>query len=417
MADTRKYLANASGSPPSQPAAPSEGFPQTAVPGETEATVPGDYWYYQVAEELRNAIIAGGLTPDHALVDQLKTTLEKLFGRTNGGDPNGVLAAKRLHERCWDTSGETPVPFIAITADGTVVGTKWVPLLALSDTALAGFRNAIINGDFRINQRDVATGAALSLADGEYFFDRWRSVGATSGIAVATDGTVTLGASEGIEQVIEGRGSDSVGFAATGDKVTISVADPSADLTVTLLDYSETDSSNGTISSGSGRRSVTLMVPSLDTDGHLVVRIEDASGGGATFSRVQVEHGTVATPFERRPLEPEITMASRYYWKFAPADDQYFSAGYLNANDEMRAGYVFPVTMRSPPTVTFSAFGDFEITREGGGGLVTGANTIVASEHGAGIYLTTNAPGAAGGIPALVHGANAAAFIEHDAEL
>jgi len=128
VAEPRNYLANAAGAPPAKPSAPSTGYPQTAVDGVTEATVPGPYWYYQIGAELRNAILEGGLTPADATLDQIAAVLGKVFGRTNNGDPNGVLAADRLHERCWDTSQSPPQLYIATAADGTTSGTTWTLL-------------------------------------------------------------------------------------------------------------------------------------------------------------------------------------------------------------------------------------------------------------------------------------------------
>ena len=59
-------------------------------------------------------------------------------------------------------------------------GTEWVDLAAAttdlsaySTTAqtTSGFRNAIINGDFRINQR----GFSSTTTSGTFGFDRWRN--------------------------------------------------------------------------------------------------------------------------------------------------------------------------------------------------------------------------------------------------
>jgi hypothetical protein len=280
-----------------------------------------------------------------------------------------------------------------------------------------GFRNALINGDFRINQREVATGSALSLSDGEYFFDRWKSAGATSGIQVATDGTVTLGSNEGIEQVVEGRGSDSIGWSQTGDNVTVSVSDPSANLTVTLLDYSETDSNSGTINSGAGRQSVTLTVPALDTDGHLVVRVEDASGSGADFSQVQLEEGDVATPFEKRPVGEELALCQRYFWKSGGSNYAYHGTSNTDNSTEVRCLVVMPVTMRGVPSVSgagaFQHEGnlDYNVTfsKIGSGTGEVNEELVLCVFSGSGMNS---------GVPGRVRSNNdPSAYINYDAEL
>lgn len=48
------------------------------------ATVPGAYWFYMVTEEIRNAILASGLTPDPAKVNQLGEAFAKFLPLTGG---------------------------------------------------------------------------------------------------------------------------------------------------------------------------------------------------------------------------------------------------------------------------------------------------------------------------------------------
>lgn len=74
--DPRNYLANASPTPPEAPAAPSTGYPQSAVPGVTEATTPGPHWFYKIGESLRRLIIGSGQTPNDAAPDSLDMVLK-----------------------------------------------------------------------------------------------------------------------------------------------------------------------------------------------------------------------------------------------------------------------------------------------------------------------------------------------------
>lgn len=53
---------------------PTQGNPATATP----ASVPGEWWFHQVTEELRAVITAAGLTPDHTNLGQLLAALQKL---------------------------------------------------------------------------------------------------------------------------------------------------------------------------------------------------------------------------------------------------------------------------------------------------------------------------------------------------
>jgi hypothetical protein len=92
-------------------------------------------------------------------------------------------------------------------------GTEWVDLAAAT-TDLSGypalatnqfsFRNKIINGDFRINQRGYTS--ASNLASGSYGFDRWKSTftNTTLTFTSAPQGQmVTINSGGSVEQIIE----------------------------------------------------------------------------------------------------------------------------------------------------------------------------------------------------------------------
>jgi len=79
--DNRKWQSAAAGSPPSVPGSPSSGFPTNGNPGtSTPATIPGDWWFHQIGEELRSVIVAAGLTPTHSAVNQLLAALSAGWG-------------------------------------------------------------------------------------------------------------------------------------------------------------------------------------------------------------------------------------------------------------------------------------------------------------------------------------------------
>lgn len=86
----RVYQSSAVESPP-EPVASSGSFPTSGskITGQS-ATVPGAYWFYSVTEEIRNAIIAAGVTPESAKVNQLAEALGK-FLPLSGGTMNDVI--------------------------------------------------------------------------------------------------------------------------------------------------------------------------------------------------------------------------------------------------------------------------------------------------------------------------------------
>ena len=74
----RVYQSNAIETPPSSVAS-SGSYPTAGNKASGQlATVPGPYWFYSITEEIRNAIIAAGLTPDSAQVNQLAAAIAEL---------------------------------------------------------------------------------------------------------------------------------------------------------------------------------------------------------------------------------------------------------------------------------------------------------------------------------------------------
>lgn len=61
---------------PAVPAVPSVGYPTGGNPvGGVPATKPGAHWFHMITEELRAVIVAAGLTPNPAVVDQVLQAL------------------------------------------------------------------------------------------------------------------------------------------------------------------------------------------------------------------------------------------------------------------------------------------------------------------------------------------------------
>ena len=208
-------------------------------------------------------------------------------------------------------------------ASPTFTGSPTVP--NLNGGPLGGFRNVIINGNPTINQRGYVSGTATSGAN-QYTLDRWRVV--TSGQSITwTDSanvrTVTAPAG-GVEQVVEGvnlfTGTYTLSWTGTA--------------TATVAGTSVANGANVSLTGGTN------------------TTVRFTSG---TFSRVQLEPGTIATPFERRTISAELELCQRYFWQGGNDIALNFPA-YATAS-VMSWPLFFPVTLRVVPTLTSNLAG------------------------------------------------------------
>jgi hypothetical protein len=203
-------------------------------------------------------------------------------------------------------------------ASPTFTGTPKVP--SLNGGPLAGFRNVIINGNPTINQRGYGSGAATSGAN-QYTLDRWRVV--TSGQNISfTDSanvrTVTAPAG-GCEQVVEG---------------------------LNILSGTYTLNWTGTATATVGGSAVAKG-GNVTLTGGTDATVRFSSG---TFSLVQLEPGTVATPFERRPIGTELALCQSYFEAGNGDCVSYASSGVAI----QRFTQNFVVLKRGTPTVAIS---------------------------------------------------------------
>ena len=277
--------------------------------------------------------------------------------------------------------------------DGTSVGTA----------SSLGMRNRIINGAMTLDQRNV--GASVTpTADVTYTLDRWciRNFGASgrfsvqqttsvvpSGFSHAVALTVTTADATNanayaLEQRIEGFNTSDLGLGSTTSnsiaisfwvrssvtgtycvalrnnaatysyvaEYTISAANTWEKKTITLpttnLGTWEVTNSIGiifdfTLGSNTGRETTAGAWQSgsfISTAN----QTEWIATNGATFylTGVQLEVGSVATPFERRLYPQELAMCQRYFLA---------ATYFVNSSTTGRNCAMFPTTMRTAPTI------------------------------------------------------------------
>jgi hypothetical protein len=208
---------------------------------------------------------------------------------------------------------------------------------ALGSSALLpaglGFRNLLINGEFRINQRGYAS--ASNLASGSYGFDRWKSsfTNTTLTFTSASQGQiVTINSGGSIKQIIE-RENVSAG--------------------TYILSWTGT-ATGRVYNTGATPPSYAASPLFVTLDGLANVDVEfTASGGTQTLWKPQLEANYQATPFEQRPIGVELALCQRYYQRrTGTGSTTYTSLGGFGAFGSSTAAdfdFVLPVVMRVVP--------------------------------------------------------------------
>jgi len=138
---------------------------------------------------------------------------------------------------------------------------------------------------------------------------------------------------------------------------------------------------------------------------------------------VQLEVGSVATPFEHRSFGDELARCQRYcYEHLYPNANQYASimlGGYYNSS-RIYGSIKFPVTMRVPPTMVCSDIADaFNCYRNGGVDFVNEFHIDSANNVGpnaAEILNDTDASGTGGHATIVRRGSNATTVFRFQAE-
>jgi len=318
-------------------------------------------------------------------------------------------------------------------------------------------RNRIINGTFSIDQRNA--GSSTTTADNAYWADRWRYLGEASASLTARgtgmsrpphNGVLTFtGTTDkgGIWQVIEGinckdlrskavvlsaylqvsnarLGNIKMGIAeftgtedsVSGDPISSWGADGTTPTLAANWAFINTPA-NLSVTTSAVKYSVTATVGASANNLAVFIWNDDKSYSASdalSFAEVQLEIGSVATSFERRPLGIELVLCQRYYQK---TYDLNTAPGNATTNGQIAARS--PVTaatsidtlqkgnmtrFRTAPTVTWyspvtgtsarfrdvTGTADVTVTGTSGNGENTSGYPTCASSPTAGSLLTAH---------------------------
>jgi hypothetical protein len=341
------------------------------------------------------------------------------------------------------------------------------------------FKNRILNGDMRIDQRNAGAAVTATTAfpvdrfvinngtDGAYSAQQDTSApaGFTNSVKITTttaDATLATTQRMIIRQMIEGTNSADLGWGTANAKTvtlsfwvrssltgtfggainnedntrsypftySISVADTWEYKTVTIPGDTSgtwlTTTSTGirvVWSLGCGPdRSGTAGAWNSNNNNTATGAVAPISTLNATWyiTGVQLEIGSVATPFERRPFGTELSLCQRYYYKQkATGIDGFFGSAFNNSSVEAYGLVVFPVTMRVPATALEQSgtAGDYRVFHNNTNTTCSAVPTWQGGEIFSTRVLFTVASGLTTGQGNILRSVNSSAFLAWSAEL
>jgi len=339
-------------------------------------------------------------------------------------------------------------------------------------------RNRIINGAMVIDQRNAGAAIASLVSGVSYLCDRWAYYADVSGnfkyqqnlnsVSLPSGFTNYLGVqqlsapSSGVvvvQQAIEGYNFADLGFGTANAKTitlsfwvyssltgtfggafknyaqtrtypfqyTISSANTWTQISITIP-----GDTSGTWVGASNAGSAVLIFGLYGTSAYLGTanawtasnvfgvtgQVQVGSNSSATFyiTGVQLEAGSVATPFEQRLYGTELNLCYRYYQKIGGGDFQAFGAGSQNTTTYSNIFVPFIIPMRATPT--FAAGGSHSIVNSSTyNKTVSNYGFGYASATGCLLQPTHAAIGAAGYGVVLMSNGDVTSYISFIAEL
>lgn len=364
-------------------------------------------------------------------------------------------------------------------ASPSVTGAITFPDSSTQNTAATGFgfKNRIINGDMRIDQRNA--GASVTPTNGAYTLDRWTSyltqaskftvqqnagsvtppVGFKNYLGVTSSSSYSVGAGDifAVYQLIEGFNISDLGWGTADAKAVTLSFQVRSSLTGTFggaLRNSAWDRVypfTYTISSANTWTSISVTIAG-DTSGTWLTTngiglgvilglgvgstysgtsgswsgstLASATGAtsvvgtsGATFyiTGVQLEKGNTATSFDYRPYGTELGLCQRYYYRTNSVDlFGGIAMGTVTSSTATSIYMKLSVPMRAQPTITQSSLRSFD----GGTAVAVTAISTVRSNYDSIYADINNSAGLTIGRSAIIQGNNSATgYIDASSEL
>lgn len=315
-------------------------------------------------------------------------------------------------------------------------------LASINGGQIAGFRNRIINGAMSIDQRNIGAAQTITAAAAlAYTVDRWYAY--CTGTNVTGQQVAGTSPNQYNYRFTGAASVTKIGFAqrieaANCQDLAGTTATLSVDLANSLLTtvtwtawYANTNDTFGTlasptrtqiatgaftVSSTLTRYNTQINIPAAATTG---IEVEFSVGaqtsGTWTIGRVQLERGSVATPFEVRPIQIEWGLCYRYRYDLVRGNGSFFGPGYCFSSTVFCLDVALPVPMRASPSLDVNnSTGTYAMNASGANALTSWTLGVATAR-----FVELNATVASGvaGFSAAAKTTNSAAYIGLDAEL
>jgi hypothetical protein len=328
---------------------------------------------------------------------------------------------------------------------------------ALGSSALLpaglGFRNVLINGDMRINQRGSSYTAV------GYTLDRWY-MGVTGAYTVSQSTSTPPTGFQNFMRVQRTNGSSNTGVPQIAQSLETTTSIPLQGKQVTVSFYARAGANYSAASSilnwriygGTGTdqnvfsytgqaivvdQSVTLTtswqrftftttaLTSYNEYALFFFSTPVGTAGAADYfdiTGVQLEANYQPTPFEQRPYGVELQLCQRYYRRYTSSlqSGSYgpFAAGWVKTAGDSTFSFTWGTTFRAAPSVSFSAADTFYVDRANGNGTATALSVQAVNDTGVRVDVTSNtATGTVGQGALWLQEGTDVAFIQASAEL
>ncbi len=302
-------------------------------------------------------------------IEELDTEKAKLAGDAAQAFTASTLTGELIGNAATATASTTQS-----TGDSS---TNIATTAFVQNSRLPMFRNKLINGAMAIDQRNAGAAQTITAAAAlAYTVDRWYAY--CTGANVTGQRVAGSGTSQYRYRFTGAASVTAIGFAQRIEAINCydlnnATATLSVDLANSVLTtvtwtayYANSDDTFGTLASptktqiATGTFTVTstvtnystqISIPSAATTGiEILFTVGAQTSGTWTIGNVQLESGSVATPFERRLVATELHLCQRYC---AKVGDNFYGMT-EGANYVVISGQ-YPVQMRVAPTaVTIS---------------------------------------------------------------